>query len=98
MELKEGKIYYCSWNYRKNTEHAIVKIISNHSLNYWNVISLQYSDKKFYPLISEFPLSNFVRKADLKEINYLNSCIAANKFIPLSEIKEENLLSNFQLF
>lgn len=100
MELKledlvEGEIYYAE--YDKNT-WAVIKAFKkgfkNSSGCYFNSNNFSYYHS------NSWSCKNNIRHATAKEKAWLNACIKANKFIPLSEIKEEpiDILSKLELW
>ena len=92
MELKEGNFYYFKGRKNEPNQEFIVTKNKHICINTKYFCKIQVD----WNIESNIPLN--VRIATEKEKQWLNACIKANKFIPLSEIKEENLLNSFQLF
>jgi len=107
MELKledlvVGEIYYENYNNLNGNKYIFEYCKNQNGKGYKHHINTStnnYSNNTKHPSQNGFQMEG-VRHATAKEKAWLNACIKANKFIPLSEIKEEpiDILSKLELW
>jgi len=89
-DLVKGEIYHCLYN----DKIYIFKFIKD------EINSTVCATRFFQNSWSFWKSASKLQKASNLEVNWLEKCIQANKFIPLSEIKETpiNILNNLELW
>jgi hypothetical protein len=97
-ELEENEIYYCKEN-KLSFSEFLIKYKKN-KYNQYDNVKLGYWYNKLGFFSDDFVNSNSWRIATKGEKQYFLHCEKLNKFIPLSEIKEEpiNILSKLELW